>query len=93
MANEITRDDTPVNLAGMGFHPVNGYTVAQYHDTPDGTGPPSQVHFLLNVPSVSKLPIIVRLKSAGAIDALIAALIEHREGVWGKKNDAESKGA
>lgn len=48
--------------------------------------PPTQVHILYNVPALSNLPFLMRFKSREAVDALINALIEHRDKVWGAKS-------
>lgn len=51
--------------------------------TPDGSGKPEQVHMHIGKPGG---PIMLtRFKSPLTLDAVINALIEHREHVWGKR--------
>jgi hypothetical protein len=62
--------------------PVEEIRVAEWHpDLEPGRTEPTQVHILISAPRVQ---ITVRLKSAQVCDELIAALKEHRRGVWGK---------
>lgn len=51
--------------------------------TPDGTGPATQVH--MHVGSPPGNVAYIRFKSPRTLDAVIDALIEHREDVWGKR--------
>jgi len=43
---------------------------------------PTQVHILVDVPE-HYMTFLIRLKSKGATEELITALIEHRDHVWG----------
>jgi hypothetical protein len=38
---------------------------------------------LFSVPSLTPIPVVVRFKSSATLDRVIAALQEHRRGVWG----------
>lgn len=59
---------------------VDGISVYSWCPTPEPTVPPTQVH--LHMP-VGNMTIIYRFKGPGTLDALIAALIEHRKDVFG----------
>lgn len=45
--------------------------------------PPTQVHILYRVPDLDAY-FSMRLKSKEVVDEIIAALIEHRDNVWGQ---------
>ena len=64
--------------------PVQGYSVNEWCPTPDGTGPAEQVHVLFELPAPIP-PMVVRFKSAGALDRFIAILARHRLSVWPKE--------
>lgn len=59
-----------------------GVNVYSWCPTPDGSGPPTQVHLHIGNPPGPVM--VIRLKSARVTDEIIAALQEHRECVWGK---------
>lgn len=59
-----------------------GWEVASWSPTFDGSVPPTQVHLFVTVPDIATL--YTRFKSRRALDEFIAALIEHRDFVWGK---------
>lgn len=64
--------------------PVSEMRVASWSPGAEGEGvPPTQVHILYTVEEL-KVQFLMRLKSREAADALINALIEHRDYVWGK---------
>lgn len=63
-----------------------GYSVLEWHPTPDGSGPATAVIFahhcaLLGDPPL-KIDVLTRLKSPGELDRLIAVLERHRLSVW-----------
>jgi hypothetical protein len=63
---------------------TEGVDVCEWCPTPDGSGPPQQVH--VHIPMAGgKMRILLRFKSADMLDAVIDALICHREGVWGER--------
>ena len=62
--------------------PEEGYTVGAWCPTPDGTGPVTQVHFILHA---SFGDIVIRLKSPDAADELISLLERYRKEVWGPR--------
>jgi hypothetical protein len=59
---------------------VNGLDIAEF--TPQGASDPTEVHIMLEHDDDDMPPIGFRLKSRRICDALIAALTEHRDGVW-----------
>lgn len=66
----VTEADTPEDLTGLAFHDVLG-----------GQGRPSQVHLLLTIRGHA-LPIVLRIKSKSAADAIIGSLERHADNVW-----------
>ncbi len=73
--------DEPVNLAGQSYYDVVSVEVAQFHELPDGEGPPTQVHVLLTVDGLDH-PLTMRIKTKAACEHLIFALMEHSKEVW-----------
>jgi hypothetical protein len=70
---------------GQAFLDIQEFGVASWSPGAEGEGvPPTQVHVLMRVGGVD-MPLILRLKSRAVTDSLIAALIEHRDYVWGDK--------
>ncbi len=75
MLNDLYRDMMSSNEPGI--HVISA--------DPNGTSPdspPTEVHVLMNSP-VHRTIAVMRLKSARAVDDLIAALTEHRAFVFG----------
>jgi len=63
---------------------VDSIHIAEWSpETRPGRNPPTQVHLIFSVPSITPIPIVVRFKSPATLDRVIAALQEHRRGVWG----------
>lgn len=81
---DTTETDTPQNLAGRRFTPIESVEVAEWHPTPDGTGRPEQVHLLIHIPGLD-CPLALRMKSGAAVDAIADALAEHRRNVFGPR--------
>ncbi len=71
-----------MNLEGMKFFEVTEISVNEWHPTPDGSGPPEQVHLWIRLADFEH-PLIMRIRSPKTIDELIVSLITHRKGVWG----------
>lgn len=70
----------------VSYYDVTGMEVASW--SPGAAGedvPPTQVHLLIPVGDTG-VTLVVRLKSRAACDSLIAALIDHRDDVFGKKD-------
>jgi len=63
---------------------VTEYIVGDWCSTPDGSGPAEAVaiQLITDAPDVS---FMLRLKSRGAVDEMIAALERHRDSVFGKE--------
>ena len=62
--------------------PGEGYDVYSWSHGKAGEGVPStQVHLAL--PVVDDVKVILRLKSARALDELVGVLLQHRKDVWG----------
>lgn len=59
-----------------------GFHIYSWCPTPEPTVPPEQVH--MHIP-IGGSRIVIRFKSTHTIDALIAALEEHRRDVWGPR--------
>lgn len=62
---------------------LKSYDVFEWCPTPDGSGPPEQVHVIYDVGGIGKM--VVRFKSAGELDRFIAVLTRHRLGVWNQE--------
>lgn len=84
--------DTPQNLAGQEFWPLEEWSVAEFCEEPDGKGKPTQVHLIFKIEGTKELEaageqsipwFVIRLKSGQAVDELISALAVHRQRVFG----------
>ena len=67
--------------AGMEFYPIESIEVAEFHESNDGSGDPTQVHLILDIEG-APAPFIMRFKSRPAVDELIVALMTHSKAVW-----------
>ncbi len=66
------------------YVPVTEMQVSSWSEGEAGAGvPPTQVHILYRVKELGAI-FVMRLKSKEATDSLIAALIKHRNDVWGQ---------
>ncbi len=65
--------------------PDGGYEVCGWRPGPPRSGPATQVHLLMSLPLDDRQPIklVLRLKSARALDELVGILLDHRKEVWG----------
>ncbi len=74
----------PVNLADVGIVGIQGYGVASWCPTSDGSGPAEAVvlHMTLDLTNGGELQLGLRLKSARAVDEMVAMLERHRNDVW-----------
>jgi hypothetical protein len=83
----VTDDDPPDqehgprSLAGVPFFEIEEITVAEWCPTPDGSGPPQQVHMVLTVKGFEH-QLVMRFKSPRTIGRLILNLRKHRDNVW-----------
>ncbi len=73
--------DKPVNLAGQSYYDVVSVEIAQFHELPDGQGPPTQVHVMLIVDGFDH-PLTMRIRSKAACEQLIFALMTHSKEGW-----------
>ena len=77
----VDRDVTDTNDQWV-LAPGDGYDVFSWSPGAAGAGVPStQVH--LAVPVVDGVRVVLRLKSARALDELVGVLLQHRKDVWG----------
>lgn len=76
----------PVNL-GPGYRAmeIDCYVVSEWCELPDGRGPASQVWLRLVMKDPLIPELVLRLKTARAVDELIDTLMKHREGVFGPR--------
>jgi hypothetical protein len=80
----------PENMGGKPFFEILEYGVHEWHDLPDGKGPPTQVHFSIRL-SGGMPPLVLRLKSPAAVDELVDALNRHRFNVWpGERGEGDN---
>lgn len=72
------------NLAGVAYLNIEDINIAEFHELPDGQGPPSQVHMTINVRGIP-IPLVMRFKGPDTLDSIVAALVKHRNNVWPPK--------
>lgn len=70
------------DLTDQEFVAIKGLTVAEYHPLPNGEGPPTAIHLVIEIEGVP-LPLVMRFNEPSSIDELIVALIAHRKAVFG----------
>jgi hypothetical protein len=75
------------NLSDLRMLPSEGYHVYSWSPGKVGENMPStEVHLAIPVMiGGARVEIMMRLKSARALDELVAVLLQHRADVWGKK--------
>lgn len=71
----------PRSLAGVAMLEIEEIRVVEWCPTPDGSGPPEQVHMTIKVLGVEAL-LVLRFKSPRTIGRLINNLRKHRDNVW-----------
>lgn len=71
----------PRSLAGVAFMEIEDLSVHEWCPTPDGTGPPEQVHMTIKVKGLDAR-LILRFKSPDTLGRFIGALRKHRDNVW-----------
>lgn len=64
--------------------PIKSYSVNEWGPESDGKGPPTQVHLCFDVEG-TPISLVLAFKSSDAVDRMIAALMRHRNGVWGDR--------
>jgi len=65
---------------------IKQYTVGQWCRSTDGTGKPEAVAICLELDGFAGA-LVMRLKTRRAVDDMIAALREHRDGVFGPQQN------
>lgn len=79
---QVREDVQNLNDPDFLYVPLDpGYQVAEYHPLPNGQGKPTEILFIASNQQL-KIGFIMRLKSARAVNELIAALRRHRNSVW-----------
>ena len=90
----ITSTSQPRNTEGLEFLEIGLEDIELYSigvaPVPDGKGKPTQVHISITVAGLD-LPLVVRFKGPGALDALISALAVHRFHVWPDQDYTEEE--
>ena len=69
-------------LEGTQFYPVESIEVAEFHESNDGSGDPSQVHLIMTIEGAADTPFVMAMKSKSDVDELIVALMTHAKRVW-----------
>lgn len=72
----------PNKFTGMRMLPVESTTVSSWTPLLDGAGRSTEVHVVFKLRDADAV-VVTRLKSARAVNELIAALETHRNDVWG----------
>ena len=85
--------DQPRNLDGVAVLELklDSIDVLEWHPLPDGQGKPTQVHVSVMVEGLD-VPLVMRFKGPGTLDALISALAVHRFHVWPDRDDTDKEG-
>lgn len=65
---------------------IEEYTVGSWCRSPDGSGKPEAVALCLTVKGLPG-PLVMRLKTRRAVDDMIRALKEHRDNVFGHRDN------
>ena len=68
---------------------LDSIDVAEWHPLANGQGKPTQVHVSMVIDGVD-VPLVMRFKGPGTLDALISALAAHRFHVWPDLDYAEA---
>ncbi|HEX5728479.1 hypothetical protein [Microbacterium sp.] len=77
--------DAKVRVRNLDAHPhleCEGFGVYEWVPERDGDGVATEVHLVLDFPSIP-MSVVLGMKSADAVDRLIAALMRHRNAVFG----------
>ena len=67
-------------MAFLGIR-LDSIDVSEWHPLLDGQGKPTQVHVSMMIEGLD-VPLVMRFKGPGTLDALISALAVHRFHVW-----------
>lgn len=86
MSKPITTRHGPSAIPAAEYYEAGPeFNVGSWCPTPDGSGPPQQVHLRFGTPPGNCM--LVRFKGPDSLDALIDALLEHRQHVFGKRGE------
>ena len=90
---DIQFHDQPRNLDGVAVLELklDSIDVLEWHPLPDGQGKPTQVHVSVTVEGLD-VPLVMRFKGPGTLDAFISALAVHRFHVWPDRDDTDKEG-
>ena len=72
----------PPNKAELFGPMVDGFIIAEWCPSPDGSGDPEAVAVVFNVRRLGD--VVLRLKSKRAVDEMIEGLKKHRDSVFGR---------
>jgi hypothetical protein len=65
----------------VGAFEVKDIQINEWHPTPDGTGPATQVHLVIRFYGIG-CPFVWRFKGPESLGQIIAAFTRHRASVW-----------
>ena len=90
---DIRFHDQPRNLDGVAVLELklDSIDVLEWHPLPDGQGKPTQVHVSMMIEGLD-VPLVMRFKGPGTLDAFISALAVHRFHVWPDRDDTDKEG-
>ncbi len=90
---DIRFHDQPRNTDSIEFLGVklDSIHVLEWHPLPDGKGKPTQVHVSMMIESLD-VPLVMRFKGPGTLDAFISALAVHRFHVWPDQDYTDKEG-
>lgn len=78
---EKLNDSSRMPVSNVRAHAVKDIKVVEWHNKPEPIGRPDCVAFVIELAAV-EAPLVIRLKSAAAVNDIIAALERHRDGCW-----------
>lgn len=86
MNKRLKTSNDPKALPAAAYS-ISDLEVLSYSPGPVGAGVPcTEVHLMIRIDGLNA-PLIMRMKSAAAVDSLVEALLIHREDVFGKGDE------
>lgn len=81
--NETIEEVKNIEDQGKSFVELDSFGVYSWHRERDAKGKPEQVHLSMDV-RVAGVPftLVKRFRTPGAVNAVVDALVKHREDVW-----------
>jgi hypothetical protein len=79
-------EDRINDLSGVALRDIQEISIGNYYPLPNCQGKPTQVHVMIWMKN-DEIPLTLRLKSARAVDELIAGLARHRSEVFGPPDE------